>query len=150
MANKILGFTLIEMLLTLSILAIALTLVSGFGFGFIEKHTLLKERETLIKNIKQSQQDTIIAKEGRWYGLNFGEHSYDLIAENITGNIKTVTFNNSISLDTSSCSQIQFEKLTGKLDADSACSLTIKSRKFTSEIIIETTGLVSVSSPLPE
>lgn len=136
------GFTLIEALVSLAILAMVFGIATPYLFGAREKTLLTGEGDRMIVALQTARQHSIQARLGYEYSVTLtppGE--FTIAPEGPTSRLA-----NGIEISApSTFTIIVFEKLTGK--PVNPISITLTSKRFKTDITITSEGVISGSRP---
>ncbi len=141
------GFTLLELILTLSIIAILSSLVFYSGGRLREKTNVNATAQEVASLINKTQSKTQSGFEGSAYGLRiladravlFSGSSYS--AGNIT---ETYEVSPTISLSISPAVDLTFSRLTGALTSGVTTTVSITGATTTRQVIVSPNGTVVV------
>lgn len=144
------GFTLIEILITLSILVILSTIVLSTFRLFDEKEALSKDFFMIISTLEKARNQTLFSKDSSSYGVHFetnqvvlfkGETYSSSDPENVVNKLHSKVIISNISLE-GAVSDVVFERLSGKTDQNGSVTITSKIDATNSKTInILKTGL---------
>lgn len=139
---RVRGFTFVELIVVVGILAILVGLGTPYLFGAREKLFLETEQEKILNHLKIAQQKAIAAYQGYDYTLEFAPpHEYRLQPEN-----QLVTLDPKTELLSVDPETITFARLSGKPCA--AFHLVLASKRFQADIIISSEGVITTTPPI--
>ena len=139
------GFTVLELLLLISVLGFTALITTPFLYGALEKQQLTSQTEKVVSELKSAQQRSKIAQDGKTFGLIFN-HSKLLTAPEK----RTVPLEHGIKLSEFDSPSIYFEKLSGFPRVENktrTLELVFESRLFVSIVRINEYGVIEVSKP---
>jgi prepilin-type N-terminal cleavage/methylation domain-containing protein len=137
------GFTLIEVLLVISILGILAGLSIPFLINFKNSQDFDNTVDQMISVLRKAQEKSISAEKDSFWGVNFSQpFRYILFRENFNQNNpenEIYEFSKNINLTTSG-QEIKFLKLSGGIEEDFIIDLTTFNKKI--RIIINREGKI--------
>jgi len=145
------GFTLIEVLISIAILALITAVILGIFRLFDENRALSSATAGVISVIEKARQLTLFSKDSSQYGVHFdtnevvifkGDTFSAMDVNNITTKLHSKIFIEDISLN-GGAPDLIFERLSG--ETEEYGTITIQSKADSSKtkvLIIEKTGLV--------
>lgn len=136
------GFTVLELLLLVSLIGIIVAISTPFLWGALEKRRLVTERDKVVLTLKDMQQQSKTAQVGKSYGLQFFQSSVLTAPGDTRINLK-----NGIKLEKFNQPSVYFEKLSGypKLEKPGASlELVFASSSFYSTVEVNTYGIIDV------
>jgi len=148
------GFTLLEIIIAIAVLAIIATFVARPLLGFRNEQVLTATAERIITTLNEARTNTVSSKGGFQYGVHFETNRVVLFqgasfTEPNTAN-KEFALHPQTDISTITLagggSDVLFQRLTGKTDQYGSVVLQLKNNApSTREITIEQTGVVSIS-----
>lgn len=142
------GFTLIEMILSLAILAIILGISAPFLINFSTSQELDSVTEEMVSILRKAQEKSIIAENDSFWGIDFSQpHKYVLFRDNPLGppldtEIYEIPRNISLAVN---YNLLKFEKLKGGISREFEAFLTSGSKKY--KIYINQEGTIDYYRP---
>lgn len=146
------GFTVIELLITLSILALLTMTIFISMSSFRNNKALQMVSEDILSLIDEARGDTLSAKDSYAYGVHF-ESAKIVLFRGITysssdPNNKTIDIDNAVDINSISLTgggqDILFQRLTGKTNQNGTVMIRLKSdNSKTKTITIEVSGVAS-------
>ena len=149
-ANKTKGFTVVELLVSLAIMAVLAVVVFSTFINFRKNEALVMDAETIVSVLRQARNQTLTSKNSSSYGVH-------IIASKITifsgtsyvsgnsGNQDFVLSNTdtilTISL-TGGGSDVVFQRLTGETSQNGTVTVSSPGLNQTKTVTIYKTGLV--------
>lgn len=156
--NKILkkrferGFTLVELLIVMAIMAVLTTIVFSSFLSFRDSQALSKDTDNIVSMLRQAREQTLSSKNSSVYGVHFSATSTTLFVGNTysisTTTNKTFVLNGSDSILTVSLngggSDTVFRRLSGETSQNGTVTISSPRLTNTKTITIHKTGLVEV------
>ena len=141
---SLLGFTLVEMVVVIALFALAAVIGSRSLLGTLRKNWLSSEVDKIVVSLKQAQQNSRAAIEGKQYGVQFSQvnHSYQPIP---SGTIQRLQ--HGVKISTISDEKIEFRKLTGELilnSGNSQAEILMELGNLQTKISINSQGVVEI------
>ncbi|MBN1263194.1 MAG: type II secretion system protein [Candidatus Pacebacteria bacterium] len=137
------GFTLIEGLVSATILAVLAGLSTPYFFGSREKNLLETQKERVLHEIKNSQQKAMNAQKGFDHSLIFNPETEQIT---LYPDIQTIRLDSKIDLvSISPTDTITFARLTGK--PDTSLEVVLASKKFSAKITVSQEGIIEATPP---
>lgn len=143
------GFSLLEVLIVIGIIAILSVIGTGYYRGFFKNVELDLSAKTIISDLRQARAKAMAGEDGLKWGIHFingASDSYELFstaADYAAGAVKTTTFLQGTVIFTNPAEaavlDIIFEKITG---TTAASAVTISSEGDTKTITITSQGNV--------
>lgn len=134
MSSKTRGFSLLEIMVVVGILAIISTIGFGFYFNFVRQAEIDLAAQTLVFDLKQAQAKSMNGEAGRRWGLYFvnsGDDYYELFSTPTDYNdpakeIKVTTYlpSNIFFISPAATSTILFNKVAGTVISSSTISIS--------------------------
>lgn len=134
------GFTVLELLLIISMIGLTTLIGTPFLFGTLEKKRLLTETDKVATALKNAQQQSRIAQDGKRYGVRFSPDRLTTVPEN-----QTLKLAHNIKLAQFDSPTIFFEKLTGFSDSENSnnsLELKLVSHSFFTRITVNAYGVI--------
>lgn len=129
------GFTLMEMILVIAVLAIIFGFSTPFLTNFINRQNLDSVAEELISVLRIAQNKAIMAEKDSFWGVDFSEEKkYILFSDPRPRGLSAPTkqeylLSKNISLTINNY-LLEFEKLTGQLNQSAEIILTIGKQRY--------------------
>lgn len=143
------GFTLIEILLVITILAILAGLSVPFLITFKSSQDLDNTTEEIVSVLRKVQERSIAAEKDSIWGVDFSQpQKYILFQENLTtpGIPEKEIYEYPKNIDlTTSGNKVKFSKLSGGIDSEFIIDLTSFNKKR--RIIINQEGAINYFKP---
>ncbi|MBM2817581.1 MAG: seg [Parcubacteria group bacterium] len=148
------GFTAIEFLITLSILAILTTIVFTSMSRFRNGKALQAVVEDILSLLDEGRADTLSAKNSYAYGVHFESSEIALFRgvaySSSDSTNKTVDIDGAVEISNISLagggSDVLFQRLTGKTGQSGTVTIRLKSdTSKTKTILIEASGVASAN-----
>lgn len=146
------GFTVIEFLIALAVLAILATIIFTSMSSFRNSKALQIVSEDILSLLDEARGDTLSAKDGYAYGVHFESAKIVLFRGTIysssdTSN-KIIDVDNAVDVYSISLAgggqDVLFQRLTGKTSQNGAVMIRLKSDTTkTKTILIESSGVAS-------
>lgn len=143
------AFSLLEVLITIGVIAILSVIGTGYYRGFFKNVELDLAAKTITSDLRQARAKAMAGEDGLKWGIRFinsASDSYDLFStatDYASGTVRTTTFLQGTVIFTSPVESgildIIFEKITG---TTSAITVTISSEGNTKTITITSQGNV--------
>lgn len=147
-----LGFTVMEFLIALSILAVLTTIVFTSMSAFRSSKALQTVSEEILSLLDEARGNTLSAKDSYAYGTHF-ESSIMVLFRGATysssdPNNKTVDIDGAVEISSISLAgggqEVLFQKLTGKTSQSGIITIRLKSdNSKTKTIVMEASGVAS-------
>ena len=148
--KKITGFTAVEILVVLSIMALLSTIGMSAFISSRKSHALKNDRDTIVETLSQAHNQTLASKNASAYGVNFASSRITLFtgttysSSDSNNKIFDLTSGNSISTALAgNGSNIIFNRITG--ETDQSGTVTISSSATSTMIRIYKTGTIEVA-----
>lgn len=141
--RKYSAFTLIELLLVITLLSIVFTITVPIGISYLARNNLVTARESVISSIREAQSNAVNMKSDSNWGVNTTNNSIIVYrgatyATRVTAEDLLVRLPSGVSITASQ--DINFTKFTG--ETPTARSLTISTNNGSSVVTINANGLV--------
>lgn len=149
-ASKQAGFTVLEIVIAVAVVAIVASIVIGQATVFRRQAALSTESERLITLLAKARTDTLASLNSLNYGVYFAEDAVTIF--NGESYVAGAEGNEIINLDSSveiiainlSGNQVVFERLTGASNAGTVTLALTNDNNQTREIIIAPSGISSL------
>ena len=144
------GFTLMEILITLAIIAIISTISVETYYNLREKQAILKDSDSIVSIIEKTRNMSLNRKNDSAYGVSFASSTVtifsgisrasgnDISKYNLEPNIVKIS---KISLS-SNATEIGFAKTSGMPNATG--TVTLSTSAYTKTVTISGTGIIEV------
>lgn len=147
------GFSLIELLIVLAIMAILTTITISTFVSSRKTEALSKDTEAVIEILEQARNQTISSKNASAYGVNFSTSSLTLFAgtsySSSDPNNQTTALSFGTTLTTtlpSGTTAIVFNRITGETNQSSTVTIKLLSSTLASTTVkIYKTGTIEKS-----
>jgi type II secretory pathway pseudopilin PulG len=137
------GFTVLELLLLVSVMGILATIGAPHLFGSLEKKRLQTERDKIVSTLKAAQQQSRVAQDGRSYGVRFSPYRISTIPDN-----QSVTLDSGVKLAHFDSPTIFFEKISGLSrveNSSNSLELVLDSHSFVTRVTVNAYGVIEVA-----
>jgi len=145
------GFTLIEVLVAIAILAALVSAIFGAFLSFNRNQALQKDASKVVATLEEARQLTIFSKESSQYGVHFGTDEVVLFKgstysssdpENTSTKLHSLVSVSATSLNGGG-DEVIFQRLTGETSQDGTVTLVSSHDSSETKVItIEKTGLI--------
>ena len=147
------GFTTIELLMALGILALLITIVFSISVDVRKSQALQKDTETIVEILREARSDTLSSQSDTNYGVRFASSTITIFPGssyssgnplnrifelNASDTILTITL-------TGGGSNVVFNRLTGETSQNGAVVVSSPTTSKTKTVTIYKTGLVSAN-----
>jgi|SRR3990167_4314928 len=136
------GFTLIEILLVVTIIGILSGLSLPFYSRLILQNTISDTAENLVGSLRKAQIYTIAGKDGSDWAVNYSNAQIKLIRQS-TGTVFDI-YNVSDSVTISSLSQVVFSRPSGQPDITG--TFNVSDGNDTKAVTLNSEGVAGVSN----
>jgi prepilin-type N-terminal cleavage/methylation domain-containing protein len=144
------GFTIIEILIVVSIIAILASIFVGAFVTFRRSATLDRDTETVVENLRKARTQTLTSQDGAAYGIHFASTTVTLftaptytlgLSTNQVYDLNTTDTVLALSL-TGGGTDVIFARLTGETSQNGTITLSSTSASTTRIITVYKTGLI--------
>ncbi|TSC51864.1 MAG: hypothetical protein LiPW41_811 [Parcubacteria group bacterium LiPW_41] len=151
MKNKKSGFSLLELLLTIAVIAVIGAIGSGFYIQFSRGIELDETAKAIVADLKLARENALAGKNQMKWGIRFTNASQDYyelfstptVYGGVSSTIVSTTYLNSvISFDTPTSStslDVVFSKISGNT---TSTSIVLRRDTLTKSINVATSGLI--------
>ncbi len=144
------GFTLIEILIVIAILAVLVTIIVSTFSLFNKNEAIKKDTETVVEVLQQARSQTLSSKNGSQYGVHFGTSKITLFtgatysAGASTNSDTTLASTDTIVTVTltGGGNDIVFTRLTGETAQNGTVVVSSPTSSRTKTVTIYKTGVI--------
>lgn len=148
--NKNLGFTILELLISLSVMAIVIVIVMTAFISFRKSHALVSDTDTVIEVLRQARNQTLSSKNSSVYGVHFAASKITLFAGGTyssgSGTNQDFFLNATDTILTISLagggSDVVFQRLSGETAQNGTITISSPSTSQSKVVTIYKTGVV--------
>ncbi|MES3005074.1 MAG: GspH/FimT family protein [Patescibacteria group bacterium] len=151
--EKTSGFSLMEVLVVLGVLALVVSIVfSGFN-SFSKTKSVGSDAETIVEILRQARNETIASKNSSAYGVHFSGNTMTIFvgptysAGAATNRVISLPSNNtSLTLSlTGGVSYVLFAKISGETNQNGTITVSSSGVTGTKTVTIYKTGIVEMN-----
>lgn len=148
--KNILGFSIVEILIVIGILAVILSITVGVFVQFKNREALDKDIELVKEVLSQAKHLTLNSKDSNQFGVHFNSNSVVIFIGPVylfsSSTNQVYNFNSDVVLYGTSLNgggvDILFKKLSGSTDNDGIITLKSNNASTTKSLTVYKTGIV--------
>ncbi|SRR5258708_14028559 len=140
------GFTIIELILVISLMMLLGTLGTAFSARFLTQNAVSNATDQLIGDLRQAQINAMMGKQNSNWGVNFGSNTITLY-KGATYATRTIAFDATFSVNASAnitgLTDDNFTRVTGIPGFTTPQTITISGSGETKTITINSQGVAT-------